>query len=534
MTTSPKETERQELGTTGHLQLLQRITEQMTVHRKLGEVLGAITRGLVDNADASLARIWLYTNDRSCAACQRDGLKEASPDGAPALHLCASAGLFDGVGGPHHRLAIGMFLGGRVAERREPELLNDLSHHPHVQGVPWIGENGIVSYAGYPLMFASVLEGVLGIFRRRPFTADEFRVLGIFASQAAIAIKTASLIEEVEKRSERLSLENEYLQEEIEQGHGGEIVGASRAFGEVLAKVERVAPTDTTVLLLGETGTGKELVARFLHAHSQRRGRPLIRVNCGAISSGLVESELFGHERGAFSGALQRRLGRFELADGGTLLLDEVGELPADVQVKLLRVLQDGVFERVGGEKSIRADVRVVAATNRDLEADVASGRFRADLFYRLSVFPVRVPALRERMEDIPLLVRHFLAAYERKFNKPLRAITAASLARLQEYRWPGNIRELQNVLERSCVLAQGDEVEVVSLAGTADAILPKEQSSLDEVDREHIQRVLRSTQGIIQGPRGAARILGLHPNTLRSRMERLGVLVRRRLPGSF
>jgi formate hydrogenlyase transcriptional activator len=512
-------------GASGHLELLRRVTEQMTVHRRLEDVLGAIVRGLVANAEAALARIWLWQEDAACAVCRREAAEPPVP-GASSLHLCASAGVFEDLAGPHHAVPLGMFLGGRVAEAREPLLVSDLSTERVAWNLPWVAQHGLRGYAGYPLLFDGQLEGVLGIFRRRPWTTKEFRVLSVFAAQAAIAIKTAALFEEVERRTEALSRENEDLHDELRRDRGsGEIVGASPLLRDVLEKVEAVAPTDTTVLVLGETGTGKELLARAIHARSPRRDRPLVKVNCGAISPALVESELFGHEKGAFTGAMQRRLGRFELADGGTLFLDEVGELPLDVQVKILRSLQDGEFERVGGEAPIRSDVRIVAATNRDLLADVATGRFRADLYYRLSVFPLRIPPLRERLEDLPLLTSHFLRRFRRKLNKPLAGLTQESAARLSRYAWPGNVRELQNVIERACVLARGGEVDVADALGDrAPAPHPSASRTLEQVEREHIVRVLASVGGVIQGPHGAARILGLHPNTLRSRMERLGI----------
>jgi formate hydrogenlyase transcriptional activator len=519
----------------GHLDLLQRVTEQMAVHRKLEDVLSAITRGLVDNAEADLARIWLFTTDTACAVCRRALPAGPSQIDVSSLHLCASAGIFENATEPYHRVPVGMFLGGRVAKSREKLLLDDLPADPIARHLPWIAEHGLRGYAGYPLLFDGQLEGVLAIFRRRPWELDEFRVLSVFATQAAIAIKTAALIEEVERRSEQLTVENEYLQEQIRQDHGlGDIVGRSPALVELLRKVEKVAPTDTTVLLLGETGTGKELLARAIHARSRRRERPLIQINCGAIPPGLVESELFGHEKGAFTGALQRRLGRFELANGGTLFLDEVGELPLDVQVKLLRVLQEGELERVGGGETLRTDARIVAATNRDLQAEVAAGRFRADLYYRLSVVPLRLPSLRERIDDLPLLAQHFLGRFQRKLRKPFQALSPEALEQLARYAWPGNIRELQNVLERACVLAQGARVEIVDGLGTGapdpTAAAP-DLRTLDDVERDHVLRVLSATNGVIQGPRGAAQVLGLHANTLRSRMERLGIRVGRQ-PG--
>jgi transcriptional regulator with GAF, ATPase, and Fis domain len=324
-------------------------------------------------------------------------------------------------------------------------------------------------------------------------------------------------------------VENAYLKDgkRAEVGFEG-ILGESPVMQLLQRAIRQVAPTDSTVLLQGETGTGKELVARAIHQMSARRARPLIRINCGAIAPGLVESELFGHERGAFTGAIQRRIGRFELADGGTLFMDEVGELPLDAQVKLLRVLQEQEFERVGGDRTLRVDVRIIAATNRDLEADVRDRRFRADLFYRLNVLPIAVPPLRERTGDIPLLLEHFLAQHRRALGKLIRGVSAVSLERLQAYPWPGNVRELQNVSERACVLATGPILEIEPPAGSAQAAGEPAILTLKSMESAHIRRALEASGGQIQGPAGAAALLGIHPNTLRSRMERLGVSRRR------
>jgi formate hydrogenlyase transcriptional activator len=317
--------------------------------------------------------------------------------------------------------------------------------------------------------------------------------------------------------------------DELTAGRGFEaIVGESAAVRAMLRDIRKVAGVETTVLLMGETGTGKELVARAIHDASPRQGRPLVKMNCGAIPQGLVESELFGHERGAFTGALQRRIGRFEMANKGTLFMDEVGELPTDIQVKLLRVLQEQEFERVGSGHSQQVDVRLVAATNRDLEDEVSAGRFRRDLFYRLNVFPVRIPPLRERASDIPLLVKHFLAQLQRKLAKPLQGVTEDSMRRLQAYPWPGNIRELQNVLERACVMAASPIVDIddaLPVAIIADRTpIHRSVATLDENERAHIRRALAATNGRIHGPRGAATILDINPSTLRSRMEKLGI----------
>jgi formate hydrogenlyase transcriptional activator len=286
-----------------------------------------------------------------------------------------------------------------------------------------------------------------------------------------------------------------------------------------------VAPTEATVLIRGETGTGKELLARAVHDRSRRKDRPLVKVNCGSIPSGLMESELFGHEKGAFTGATQRRIGRFELANGGTIFLDEVTELPSDTQVKLLRVLQEGEFERVGSSQTMKVDVRVIAATNRDLHGAVRSGTFRSDLFYRLNVFPLEVPSLRERREDIPLLVNFFLSKFGKKLGKEIRGVAQRGMESLKQYSWPGNIRELQNVVERAVIVASGPVVQIdESILRSEAAAQEVSVDTLENVERSHIVRALNETNWVIHGKKGAAEILGINPSTLRSRMEKLGI----------
>jgi PAS domain S-box-containing protein len=364
----------------------------------------------------------------------------------------------------------------------------------------------------------------------------------------------------MEQEQARLRAQNSYLQEEIRSEHNfGEIVGGSPALLEVLRQVDQVAPADSTALIIGETGTGKELVARAIHDRSGRKNRPLVKVNCGAISAGLVESELFGHVKGAFTGALNNRDGRFKVADGGTIFLDEVGELPLETQVKLLRVLQEQEFEPIGSSKTIKVDVRIIAATNRDLSSAVAEDKFRRDLYYRLNVFPIAVPSLRERAADIPLLVSFFLQKFAKKFGKPVKKVSEDTMRRLAGYAWPGNIRELQNVIERAILLSPGDTLMLAPDFGPAQsragvppaqsADLPEDRlsspalriskeagetpalrstptstGSLEDVERRHIEAVLNQTNWMIEGERGAAKILNLNPSTLRSRMKNLGI----------
>jgi PAS domain S-box-containing protein len=340
-----------------------------------------------------------------------------------------------------------------------------------------------------------------------------------------------------ERERERLQMQNLYLQEEIQSAHNfQEIVGQSPAVLGVLEQVRRVAPTEASVLITGETGTGKELFARAIHSASPRKDKPLIKVNCAALPTGLVESELFGHEKGAFSGAIARRMGRFELAQGGTIFLDEVGEIPAEVQVKLLRVLQEREFERVGGAAALKADVRVIAATNRDLKKAVAAGTFREDLFYRLNVFPIALPPLRERQGDLPLLVRFLVEKFAQRIGRRIESVDRRTMERIGAYAWPGNVRELENVLERAVILSGGGGVleidpKVFEAAPPAVAHANAEAGNgagevtgLEDVERNHILAVLRRTNWVIEGPRGAATVLEMHPNTLRSRLKRLGI----------
>jgi PAS domain S-box-containing protein len=339
--------------------------------------------------------------------------------------------------------------------------------------------------------------------------------------------KLRRALAEVERLKNQLQAENLYLKEEVKLSHKfGEIIGESAALRKALYLVERVAATGATVLILGETGTGKELFARAVHDLSARKDGPFIKVDCGAIPAGLIESELFGHEKGAFTDAIKRRVGRFELAVGGTIFLDEIGDLPLDLQTKLLRVLQEGAFERVGGTRTIKTDARVVAATNRDLGLRIRSAAFREDLYYRLATFPILLPPLRNRPEDVPLLTSHFIKKYSASLGKKIQSVPQQLIEKLQAYQFPGNVRELENIIERAVILSTGPtlQMDVSFISPRQPAPGPEELQTLEVVERSHIMRALAACNWRIEGPQGAAKRLGLHPSTLRSRMRKLNI----------
>lgn len=339
-------------------------------------------------------------------------------------------------------------------------------------------------------------------------------------------------LSELKKLKQRLEKEKEYLLEEINLTHNfGEIVGKSKKLQTLLKQIEQVSSTESTVLILGETGTGKELFARAIHNLSPRKDRPMVKVNCAALPANLMESELFGHEKGAFTGAILRKIGKFELADKGTIFLDEVGDLPLDLQSKLLRVLQENEIERLGGNKTIKTNVRVLAATNRDLESMVEQGDFREDLFFRLNVFPLECPPLRERKDDIPMLTKHFLEKYSRQNSKQITHLPENTIEALQSYDWPGNIRELQNIIERAVVITTGTELQLGNwFSKSTESSRTKQLKTLEKVQSDHIIHVLEQCNGKIEGKNGAAEILGLNPSTLRSRMHKLGIKIDRKI----
>ena len=431
-----------------------------------------------------------------------------------------------------------------VLKHQAVVMRGDLENEQQSPGERRLVEEGIQSYCVVPLVAMGNSIGTFTVWSeaKNRYTQSDAELLREVANQVALAIANMKSYEEIKALKGRLEKENVYLQEEIRTVHNfEEIVGNSPSLLELLRRVDQVAPTDSTVLIYGETGTGKELIARAIHDRSNRKNRPLVKVNCSAISAGLVESELFGHVKGAFTGAFERRIGRFELADGGTIFLDEVGELPLDTQVKLLRVLQEREFEPVGSNRSVRVDVRIICATNRNLEESIKASTFRSDLYYRLNVFPLQVPPLRERRSDIDQLATFFVSRYARNLGKKITGISEATRQKLLSYSWPGNIRELQNLIERALILSTGPILELESdLTSISDSpvfsnfqpevpeVLPDADQSqlktLQEVERDHILAVLQQTHGVIEGSNGAARTLGMHPNTLRHRMEKLGI----------
>jgi transcriptional regulator with GAF, ATPase, and Fis domain len=361
---------------------------------------------------------------------------------------------------------------------------------------------------------------------KNAFKESDLKLLAYFAAQAAIAMDNARAYEEINRLNCKLTEEKLYYEEEnLQHTHFEDFIGESPAIMRVLSEVEKVAGTETSVLILGETGVGKELVARAIHRHSPRQDKPFIRILCNTLPDSLISSEFFGHEKGAFTGATQRRIGRFELADGGTIFLDEIGELPREVQVRLLRVLQTKEFERVGGSNTLRSDFRLVAATNRDLEKEVKAKKLRMDLYYRLNVFPIYVPPLRERREDIPLLAHFFLQSYATKMSKTFGRIADDQLAKLIQYDWPGNVRELENVIERATILNPGPRFRVPEqLGGFPQVSESQTKPTLREAERRHILWALQKTGWKIRGKGGCSELLDVHPSTLAYRMKKLGI----------
>ena len=524
---------------------LKRLLLEMAQEHSVDTLLKMIVRQLAQRPHIALARIWLIqTGDCPCPD------REPTCDSATrCLHLAASDGRsavderadWSRIDGAFSRFPIGSRKVGWIAATGKAVEINDVEKDSKwIANPDWARMEGILGFGGQPLLYKGEVLGVLAVFTRLRLQHEELIWLRMIADHAATAIVNARAFEEIHRLQDQLELECSYLREEVQEARAfGDIVGQSDALKSVLKQVDLVAPTDANVMILGESGTGKELIAREIHQRSARSDRALIKVNCASISRDLYESEFFGHIKGSFSGAVKDRAGRFEAADGGTLFLDEVGEIPLDLQSKLLRVLQEGQYERVGEDVTRQVDVRIIAATNRNLKKEIGEGRFRQDLYYRLNVFPVEVAPLRLRKGDIPLLAEHFLGLIQKRGNRKLPQLSPTHLQQLKKYHWPGNVRELQNVIERAAITAQGGRMELV-LPQDVDAFVAavvhedgdasdsdKEVVSDTEMrrrERENTLLALRKCNWKIYGPGGAAELLGVKPTTLSSRIQKMGL----------
>ncbi len=527
------------------IESLKTLLLDMAQERSLDSLLALVVRRLSERPNVALARIWLTRPGDVCDSCI---MRPECADRATCLHLVASAGLpqadtsadWSRLNGDFRRFPIGVRKVGRVAGTRQAVYLRDVEEDGSWLARPdWGTREGIRSFGGQPLLHQGDLLGVIAVFSRAPLTEEGISWLRLIADHTAVAIANARAFEEIERLRDQLALENDYLREEVVEAQSfGRIVGSSPALRNLLRQIELVAPTDASVLVTGESGTGKELVAREIHERSQRSDRPLIKVNCASVPKDLYESEFFGHVRGAFTGAVKDRSGRFALADGGTLFLDEVGEIPLELQSKLLRVLQEGTYERVGDERTRETDVRIIAATNRDLKEEVEQRRFRQDLYYRLNVFPIEVAPLREHKEDIPQLAAEFLEQAARKLNCTRARLTQAAVLTLQRYDWPGNVRELQNMIERAAITARcgtlrfdlpgdviaplADTTAHVSPVGAIDGIVTEEEMRRRE--RQNLLAALQQAGWKVYGEGGAAELLGIKPTTLSTRIKKLGL----------
>lgn len=529
-----------------NLEILQPIATAIAQERSVGTVLRKIVEGLANQTDVALARIWLIDRGDICSTCP---FRSECPDKSRCLHLVASAGRavskreedWSRIDGNFRRIPLGVRKIGQIAAAGEPILVRNIAaDHQWIARPDWAKREKIVSFAGHPLVFRDEILGALAIFTRFSFEKKNLKCLRAFADYAAVAIANARAFEEISRLHERLEMENAYLREEVSEEFAHcDMVGRSAALQKLQLQIQMVAPTDATALIQGESGTGKEMVARSIHERSLRRNRPLIKINCASIPRELFESEFFGHIKGAFTGAMRDRAGRFQLADGGTLFLDEVGEIPLELQSKLLRALQEGEFERLGEERTRRVDVRVIAATNRDLKREVEAARFRQDLYYRLSVFPIEMPPLRERIEDVRLLAEHFLLLACRRLKCSAMRLTEQQVELLQSYDWPGNIRELQNVIERAAILSQGGPVRFDLVMSNTKPIARSSQRAVENQseeklilssqelkrrERDNIILALELARWKVYGPGGAAELLGIKPTTLASRMKAMNI----------
>jgi transcriptional regulator with GAF, ATPase, and Fis domain len=515
---------------------------EIAQERSLEQLLQKLVRRSLERPAVARVLIWLIDKGDRCATCWR---RPECPDQTRCLHA-AAAGANPIYGAQEElewitnrvaRIPLNVGLIGRIAATGQPVALSDLDKEPgELAAADWLKREQIRGFNGVPIIYKDEVLGVLAGFSRENVTDEARRWARVFADHVAGAIANARAFEEIQRLKAELEQQNAYLREEVVQAKAfGDLVGQSGALGQIVSQIDLVAPTDASVLILGETGTGKELIAHEIHQRSRRKDRPLVRVNCASIPRELYESEFFGHAKGAFTGAIKDRAGRFETAEGGTLFLDEIGEVPLELQSKLLRVVQEKRYERVGEDRTRRADVRIIAATNRDLKREVAAGRFREDLYYRLNVFPIQAAALRERKEDVPLLAQHFVQQSVKELRCPKPRLTRAGILRLQSYDWPGNVRELRNVIERAVILARGGVLEfdlpIRDAPPTRSNRPPADDNAefLTEIEvrqreRENLLVVLDKTGWKIKGPDGAAELLGVKATTLLSRMKTMGL----------
>ncbi|MFT5830871.1 MAG: transcriptional regulator with GAF, ATPase, and Fis domain [Bacteroidia bacterium] len=523
------------------LQDLQAVALDVAEARSLNDVLNRIVLGLDDCCDHVLSRIWLAMPGDVCGTCN---FKTECPTGVPCLHLRASAGTsqvdpdvsWTEIDGHFKRFPFGVRKVGVIAETGVAQKLCALTDaEAWIVNPVWAKAEGLNCFAGQPLVFRGEVLGVLAVFSRAAIDDDHFGWLRTLADQAAVAIANARAFEEIESLTKQLELERDYYREEAEEALAfSGMVGESPVLKQIARQIELVAPTDASVLIHGESGTGKELIATAIHESSARKNNAMVRVNCAAIPHELFESEFFGHARGSFTGAQRERAGRFQVANGGTLFLDEVGEIPLELQGKLLRVLQEGQFSRIGEDTIRHTDVRVVAATNKDLKAEAEAGNFREDLYYRLNVFPLVAPPLRERAEDIPLLAAHFLRQTTSRSNSRGIVLRKRDVSALMAYGWPGNVRELQNVIERAVILSTADRLHIdlepseqqsrtsVATASDGSRLLTDAEVRLQE--RANLIRALDAADWKVSGKGGAADLLGIRPSTMASRMKAMKV----------
>jgi transcriptional regulator with GAF, ATPase, and Fis domain len=522
-----------------------RLLLEIAHEQSVGHLLQKLVRRAMEHPDMAGCQIWLVDKGDRCSVCPQ---RPKCPDQTRCLHLVAGGGKSVSDSGanvprfddPNTRMPLGIGPVGRVAATGQQLILRGLDTRPgELAELGWLEQERIRGFSGSPITFKGEVLGVTAAFVRVAMPVESLPWGQIFANHIGAAIANARAFEEIQRLKAQLEQQNTYLQEEVVEAKAfGDLVGQSAALRQIISQIDLVAPTDASVLILGDTGTGKDLVAHEIHRRSRRKDNPLVRVNCASIPKELFESEFFGHVKGAFTGAIKDRPGRFETADGGTLFLDEIGEVPLEMQGKLLRVLQEKCYERVGEDRSRRADVRIIGATNRDLKKEVAAGRFREDVYYRLHVFPIHVPTLKERKEDIPLLARRFVDLSVKELRCPRPRLTRAATAELQNYDWPGNVRELRNVIERAVILARGGPLRF-NLPVTDSAPPPAlsaahpgakarleylTEAEMHRRQRENLIAVLEKAGWKIKGVDGAAELLGVKPTTLLSRMKKMEI----------